>query len=362
MAEFKNYTCPCCAAPVAFDGTSQKLKCQYCGSEFNVEDILNMEKAEQEVSTEKTYDWEHYEQREYGSDEVINLSEYTCSGCGAEIYGEDTTGATICPYCGNSAIVKKQFEGGLKPDYVIPFAVPKDAALQILKKSCKGKRLLPKHYIRESKMENVKGVYVPFWVYDCNVDGDATYDATRVTTWSDSKYNYTKTDHFYVMRKGKAGFCNVPVDGSEKADDAYMEAIEPYDYSKAVNFDTAYLSGYLANKYDYDNTQCIDRANARVDRSTQELLRSTVTGYASVTENQSGVRSSDGKVRYAFLPVWMFNVRYRDKNYNYAINGQTGKIAGEYPISKGRYWAYLLGISGISSILLYALYYFLFMR
>ena len=85
-----------------------------------------------------------------------------------------------------------------------------------------------------------------------------------VTSWSDSNYNYTKTDHYRLFRSGSVGFANIPVDGSKKADDAYMEAVEPFCYDDAVEFNGAYLSGYMADKYDVSAEESIERANERV--------------------------------------------------------------------------------------------------
>lgn len=175
-----------------------------------------------------------------------------------------------------------------------------------------------------------------------------SFNAERIATWSDTEYNYTKTDHYKLYRGGGIGFANIPVDASKKIDNTYMEAIEPFDYSDAVEFNTAYLTGYLADKYDVSSDECVERANERVKSSTVSALASTVTGYQTVIPEHTRVSFSDGKIRYSLLPVWMLNIKYLGKSYRFSINGQNGKVVGEYPIDKSKKRKYFAKIAGIS--------------
>ena len=116
---------------------------------------------------------------------------------------------------------------------------------------------------QQSHIEEIRGVYVPFWIFDASADATIRYKATRVRTWSDSKYNYTETSFYSLLREGGVAFTAIPVDGSKQLDDTLMQSIEPFDVSAAVEFQTAYLAGYLANRYDEKQDECIERANAR---------------------------------------------------------------------------------------------------
>lgn len=305
-----------------------------------------------QASGESKYDWEHYEPRSYESSEGIDLANYNCPSCGAEITGDDTLGATVCPYCGNSTIVKKQFEGALRPDYIIPFKIDKKAAMIAFEEDFKKAPFLPDEFKSKKKIEEMAGVYVPFWMFDCNCDAAITYNAERVTMWSDANYNYTKTDVYKLFRMGSIGFANIPVDGSKKADDAYMEAVEPYNYDDAVDFNGVYLSGYLADKYDVPIEECTGRANERVKNSTVAAFNNTTDGYSAVVPEQTRVSFSDGKIRYSLLPVWMLNIKYLDKMYHFAINGQTGKVVGEYPIDKKKRRKYFAKVAAITFAIL----------
>ena len=148
-------------------------------------------------------------------------------------------------------------------------------------------------------------MYVPFWLYDCSSDFQGRYSATRVHTWSDRDYIYTKTDHFLLTREADAAFSGIPMDGSSKMDDTFMESIEPFDYSAMVDFDTAYLSGYLADKYDVPSENGKDRVRQRVDRSINDMLQSTFLGFTTVIPNSRQLRIDQNPARYVLLPVWM---------------------------------------------------------
>ena len=145
------------------------------------------------------------------------------------------------------------------------------------------------------------------------------YRATRVRTWADSNYIYTEPSHFSVRRDGSIGFEHVPVDGSTKMADDLMESIEPFDFTDAVDFRTAYLSGYLADRYDVDAEKSIERANERIKRSTEEVFEGTVRGYASVVPESKSIKLSGGKAKYALYPVWLLNTAYENKKYTFAL-------------------------------------------
>ena len=255
--------------------------------------------------------------------------------------------------------MKGQFSGDLRPDYVIPFKLDKKAATEALKAHYKGKKLLPKVFKDENRIKEVKGVYVPFWLFGADVDGFVNYKATRVRAWSDSNYNYTETRYYNVIRAGHVGFDNVPVDGSSKMDDTLMESIEPFDLSDAVDFQTVYLSGYLADKYDVDADSSIERANERIRHSTEEAFYDTVQGYTTVTPVNSHIHLQNGTAKYALYPVWILNTKWNGQTYTFAMNGQTGKLVGDLPMDKGLFRKWLFGVAGAVSAAAFALSYLL---
>jgi DNA-directed RNA polymerase subunit RPC12/RpoP len=268
--------------------------------------------------------------------EARSLRAYTCSSCGAQLLTEQTTAVTSCPYCGNPTVLPGQLDDMLRPDYVIPFKFTKQQAVQALKSYYQGKKLLPKGFADANHLEEIQGVYVPFWLFSGKANGSASYNATRVSVWSDSENTYTKTDFYKALRDGEATFTKVPVDGSSRMPDAHMDAIEPYDYSEMRPFELGYLPGYVTDRYDQDAAMCRERAEGRMRNSMSSLLRSTVTGYNTVAPESCSTNITWQQPAYALLPVWMLHTKYDDEDLLFAMNGQTGGLIGDLPVQKSK--------------------------
>ncbi len=355
MSDINEYKCPSCGGAIEFDSHSQKMKCPYCDTEFDLE---TLKKYDEQLSKEAEQkddisDWQTDPGKQWQEGETDGMNVYTCKSCGGEIVSDENTGATSCPYCGNPVILTERFRGTLRPDMVIPFKLDKKAAKEAYYKHIKGRPLLPKVFRRENHIDEIKGIYVPFWLFDADVAADARYKATKVRVWSDSDYDYTETSYYSVDRSGNMSFVSVPVDGSSRMPDDLMESIEPYKVADAVEFQTAYLSGYLADKYDVDAQQSTDRARERMKESAQDVLRDTVKGYASVIPENTNVRISGGDAKYALYPVWILNTTWRGKKYIFAMNGQTGRMTGDLPVDNGAYTRWLLGLTAVFSIAAY---------
>ena len=353
-------TCPACKTELNCEDMSGEATCPGCGAEFRMED-LRAYAAQMAEKHEDNMNWDTAAGGAWQEGEADGLRIYGCKQCGGEIVADETTGATHCPYCGNPVVLTGHFAGLLKPDLVIPFKVDKKAAVEALQKHYQGKPLLPKVFKDQNHIREVKGLYVPVWLFDTDADAYVQYKATRIRTWSDSNYNYTATSHYAVIRGGSIGYENVPVDGSTKMDDALMESIEPFDISEAVPFQTAYLPGYLADKYDVDAETSIGRANERIKRSTEDAFTSTVAGYTTVVPVSSNIRLQNGRARYALYPVWILNTDWNGQKFTFAINGQTGKLAGDLPMDKGSFWKWLLGVSGAVTAAAFAISYLLWL-
>ena len=337
METLLEYKCPACGGALSFDSGLQKMKCPYCDTEFEV-DALRQLDEELKNAPQDDMSWQTQAGSQWQEGEQDALASYVCQSCGGEIVTDVNTSATSCPFCGNPVVMAQNVSGILRPDCIIPFKLDRQAAEAALIKHLRGKPLLPKSFKDENHIREVKGVYVPFWIFDSHAEGDACYRATQTRTWADSKYIYTETSHFSVHRAGSLDFSAVPVDGSSKMADDLMESLEPYDLSQAEEFQTAYLAGYYAEKYDVSAVDSALRANSRIKTSVEEVLRDTVHGYATVIPENSAVRISDGKSRYALYPVWLLSSQYRGKNYLFAMNGQTGKLVGDLPVNWGAFW------------------------
>ncbi|MDR0321806.1 MAG: hypothetical protein LBI28_09905 [Treponema sp.] len=345
--EIKEYKCPNCGGSVKFDSSKQTMKCPYCDAEFEIDALEEYQKEIASPSKDNA-EWGTESQTQTWEESDLNeLTTGSCPSCGAELVGDKNTIAMVCPCCGNAQIVSKRIIGMLKPNYVIPFQLDKTAAKEALKTFYQGKRLLPDFFKEDNHINSIQGLYVPFWLFDAKAMAHIRYKATKIKSWSDKNYHYTKTDHYSIIRDGSLGFEKIPVDGSEKMDDDYMDAIEPFDYSQIKDFESAYLSGYSAEKYDVDAEQSKGRAAKRIKSSVETEFASSVSGYSSVYCESSNINVKDGNVSYSLFPVWILNTKYRKENYVFMMNAQSGRLVGKLPCDPAKSWKYRLLFTGI---------------
>ena len=368
-SQITNYKCLACTGPLHFVGASGKLECDFCGAQYDVAQIEAMyaekeasavaatEKAEAkaEANRQKLADMEAqgWDTSGLTSDwgaEAEGMKAYNCPSCGAELICDASTAATSCPYCGNPSVVPGQFSGALKPDFVIPFKLSKEDAVAALKNHYKGKPLLPKAFTNGNHIEEVKGVYVPFWMFDGQAEGSVDYEGLIIHVYESGDYEITETEHYDVRRGGSIAFEKVPVDASSKMPDDHMDSIEPYDYDELKGFSTAYLPGFLADKYDVSVEESRERADQRCEGTLDAALRSSVKGYDTCTRLTGSTELVRGKVHYALMPVWMLNTKWQGKDFLFAMNGQTGKLIGDLPVSWGKFWGMFAGIAALLSI------------
>lgn len=357
MADTVQYKCPNCTGALEFNAAKQKLVCPYCGSEYDVAmfgkqdeqiagatqqqpaqapDQLNGANFNGAINNNGGTQWAP------GEEESMRV--WSCPSCGGAIVGDANTAATTCPYCGNRTVMSGALSGTLKPDLIIPFKLDKKAAMSAYEQHIKGKRLIPGPFKAKHKIEEIKPIYLPFWLFDANVSGEVDYIGTRTRSWSDSNYDYVETSEFRIKRVGGAMFERIPADGSRRTDDTLMECIEPFDYREAREFSGAYLAGYVADKYDVGAEELSQRVHERLRTSMENAFGSTVTGYSSVRAVGSNINIMDSGAKYALLPVWMLTTTYQGKNYVFAMNGQTGKFSGDLPFDKGAYKKWFAGI------------------
>lgn len=358
MAVLQQYKCPCCGGAIEFDPTAQKMKCPFCDTEFEIETLNDLVHSSQYVEAEdKMESWNTELNGKWEAGEKLHT--YLCESCGGEVLGDDTLGATACPFCGNPIVITDRFED-TKPDLIIPFQLDKKAAKQALEQHLMKKRLLPKAFREENHIDEVKGIYVPFWLYDADVSGAVRYKGTTVRCWSSGKYDYTETKYYSVYREGSVCFERIPVDASSKMEDDMMDSLEPFDFSKCVDFNTAYFAGYLADKYDVSVEENLPRINRRVKQSTEDIFRTTVTyPYNTLQTDDSFIDLRNGSAKYALFPVWLLHTTWNGQKYTFAMNGQSGKFVGNLPMDKKLYWKYWLITFAVSFPIAGALAYLL---
>lgn len=377
MAETTNYQCPNCNGRLSYNGAIGKLQCEFCESTFTNEEVEALYAAKQaaadvkaagdreaKVAQEKGVEagaastaaastaeatrvkakhastgdpiQDYLNANKWEDSDIDNMRGYNCPSCGAQLMVDQVTAVTSCPYCGNNTVVPGQLSDVLKPDVVIPFKLDKNAAVSALKSYYQGKPLLPDSFTANNHIQEIQGVYVPFWLYSGTGTGDVVLNGRNVRTWSDKRNMYTETDHYHLYRTATMDFLRVPVDGSTKMPDAHMDAIEPYDYSELVPFSMAYMPGYLAERYDLDVKQCDPRARGRVENTCVDEVLGTAGGFMEVDVARAESSVQWTNISYALLPVWMLHTKWNGTDYLFAMNGQTGKLIGDLPIDQGK--------------------------
>lgn len=343
-----DHKCPACGAVLKFNPTGQNWSCEYCDSTFKLSDLgkninkYNAKKAEIEK-----------DQGEYNS--------YHCSNCGATIVTDLNTTATFCVYCKNTSIIKERLVGKFEPKFILPFHNTREDAIKAFKKVGKKHPLMPSSFSSPQNINEIRGIYIPFWVFTTESKGGIRCDCQKIKIWHQGNYQYTKTDTYKVIREGIIKFDKVPNDGSLKFDDAIMDSISPFDYQKLVTFSPSYLSGFLAEKYDQPSDQVQARVMERMKNTITNKLRESIKGYNTTIVKSNNISFEDINAEYVLLPIWLLNIVYKGKTYTFAMNGENGKMIGNMPVDPKKAIGYFLIISLVTFAICF-LGFYLFVR
>ena len=330
------YKCPSCGAPLSYSAETLDFHCIYCGSHFTKEqlheDSQEVSEAEREFYEQDGTD----EQRiTFGNDNKL----YNCPGCGAAVFTDsELSASSLCVYCHSPIVLAGRLSGDFRPDKIVPFQKTREyAEKQFYQWIAPKKFFVAKGFGSKDSLEKMQGIYIPFWLADCTVNGKITADCSKTISSSrQGDYIVTTVAKSNAVREGSLKFSGVPADASSKADDALMDSIEPFDYSKLIDFDMSYLSGHSALRYDVTKEMSDQRIDARVLEASEEELKKDISGYTTVNVTSRDIRIAERNYKQAMLPMWFMTFKYQNKMYYFAMNGQTGKFGGEIPINKAR--------------------------
>ena len=347
------FKCKICGGQAKWDPEVQKVKCMFCDTEFELNEFETTPQTENFEVGRDAQELGYVEATDDSSNvRPEDLRVYKCSYCGAEIVTDKTTAATNCVFCNNPVVIEEQLATEFKPKWVIPFKInPRDVEDMYLKYI--KKPFTPDSFLSREHIQKIKGVYVPFWLYNVDISGRMQAECDNVRRYSDSKYNYTEHKIYDVRRGGKFKFKKIPVDSSSKTPNDAMDSIEPFNFSEMKVFEMPYLAGFLAERYDETQDDCFERAKIRAEKTTADILRQSIKGYTSVSVKNSDVTIDNIEAEYVMLPTYLLFCKYNNEDYVFALNGQTGKACGNIPVDKKKIRKFFLsrfiGIWGILS-------------
>ncbi len=320
------YKCPNCGGEIQYQPENGKIKCEYCGSVFSVDD--NMEKTRRSAEEHNDFD--------------SNGKIYTCSQCGASIYATEETGVTFCSYCGSQAFLESRIKGdeNIMPDVIIPFKISKEECEKIYKDKIKTAWFLPKAMKSDTTIDKFRGIYMPCWVYTVQTDVDGKYEATSMKIVG----GFDEYTTYEVTAKGSGVYGGFVEDSSASFPDGIMREISPFDMKKSRKFDDKYIAGFYADIGNlppeaYKNEiLAYAKANVKEDLRKDATMRSKGVSNSDV-ENKTNIDSRITEVKKGFLPVWFLSNKNEHTGLmSYAvINGLTGKIHADLPVDMKKY-------------------------
>ena len=281
--------CKNCAGKLIFNPASQKLECSTCGSSFRPEDV-------EDVYASKSA--KYYDTRVY-----------VCSHCGAEVITSDTEASTFCVYCGNPAIVFSRISREYRPDGLIPFKITKEQAISNITKKFLNNPIVPKEVAGKCKPENLRGIYVPYWVINAKfTEADFLSGVVKRGKSSETRY---------YSRACETQLRNVPIDGSRILNDDTSLKLEPFYLEDSKDFDEDYLNGFYSNTSDLRFFDLRESAAKRCHKLVSEEVIKSIPSNArdvKIRDTIYWVDIEDDPI-YMMMPVWFFTFKYKGKPY-----------------------------------------------
>lgn len=296
------YKCKNCGGNSVYDPERKKMYCPHCESLDSQEKIAGVGTAQ-------------------------------CGNCGAPMEVSEYTSAQKCENCGSYHIFEERISGEYTPHRILPFQISKNKAVEILKKEFGRRVFTPSTFLSHASIEKMEGSYVPYFLYDYHADADYHAHGTKVRTWTSGSYEYKETSHYDVDREMDVDFKDIPVDASLRLDDKTMDLLEPFDYAALTAFKEKYMSGFEGEIYSDDPASLQERAEKKAKADTHALLRESISGYTTLTQESEHINLRKKSSDYALFPVWIYDFNYQGKTYRFHVNGQTGKVIGKTPVA-----------------------------
>jgi len=321
---------------VDFSPGSASLKCPYCSHETPIP------QSEEEI---QELDFHSYLQNASQEEEQAEVTTVKCETCGAESSLDPSVTSEECPFCGANIVTESQSTRLIRPKSLLPFKVTLQQANDAFRSWLKGLWFAPnKLKTFAQSTERLKGVYVPYWTYDCSTTcyyrgerGEHYYETETYETEEDGE-TVTKTRQVRRTRWHSVSgvvwnwFDDVLVLASETLPRRNTEELEPWDLENLVPFGDEYLSGFRAESYQVDLAEGFERAKKIMQPEITDTVGDDIGGDEQRIHSMR-VRHDNVSFKHILLPIWISAYRYQDRAYRFLINGRTGEVQGERPYS-----------------------------
>ena len=326
-------SCPSCGAGLRFDIAEQKMVCDHCQNRFDAQ-ALSDDSARDDAKAS-----------------CFDSYVYTCPSCGAEIITTDKNDAVgFCQYCGGASLIFDKIRQEWKPEHIIPFQITKEQCKEAYRKAAAHNPFVSKKYRDPQLIEGFRGVYMPYWSYRASVSGNFVIKATAPREHESGNTYIIRHYNLYGSSDGTLdGFSH---DASLNFDDDLSETLAPFDSTGQQPFAPGYLSGFYAetgnvNPHEYDEAIADEiRENAVGMLERNAAVSDYINKYKlSLDSGASSVPSQIQSVSRTLNPVWFMSRRDGGDITYAAVNGQTGKVSADFPLSPLRILVAALGIS-----------------
>ena len=310
--------CPNCPGQMFFDIPSQMLKCSHC------ETLIDPGQYEITRHTEEHTAYE--------------VTEFTCSQCGARILSTDVSAAGFCTYCGSAAVFESRVSEEKEPDYIIPFQKTKEDCIKEYRKRLRRAIYAPAGMRDPAFLDRFTGVYVPYWVYETEME--ASPELTGTEEYRSGDYLHYKV---YTLTADVKGQYAVNFDASSFFHDETATAIAPFRKDGMKPFTPAMLSGFFADTADVDEATYLQEAKNKIGQDAYlKLVTRNFHGVSpAVPYGKSEMNKlfslNKVKAKRALFPVWFLTWRDKERVAYAAMNAQTGKLAADIPIDPKRF-------------------------
>lgn len=349
------HKCPNCGGPLLFEPKNQKFHCEYCGSTFTEQEVTEFEAKQADAAiTDNLSTTSVSTDSNENDDKTEEVGIFLCPSCGAEIVTDATTASTWCYYCHNPVVLTSRLSGQFLPEKILPFQIERDDAEAKFLDWVGKKLFVPKAFFNKKQIQNLSGVYFPYWAVDADLSGEMSADATNLRVWIAGDIEYTEHSQYAIARAGDSSFKDLIKNALQKnLADKMVGSVQPFDMGAAIPFKNQYLSGFLTEKRDIEFTDMKENVEQEFRQYADRLMESTISGYSSISNVRSQQQIQKLDEDYVLLPIWLVTYREtgNDKLFYYAMNGQTGKVAGVLPIDKTKLWIWAIGLCVLILIL-----------